>query len=47
MRLAICQTEIKFEDKSYNYAKAKEMIAYAAYQKTDLILFPEMSFTGF
>lgn len=47
MKIAICQTNIVFEDKEQNIAKALELIKAAAGQGADLILFPEMSFTGF
>ena len=47
MKIAAAQTEIKFEDKEYNLKKASELIAAAARNGAELILFPEMSFTGF
>ncbi len=47
MKIVLCQTHIKWEDKKANYAIAKKAVADAAYLETDLILFPEMSFTGF
>ncbi|MDR1156767.1 MAG: carbon-nitrogen family hydrolase [Oscillospiraceae bacterium] len=47
MRIAICQTDIIFENKQSNYQKAQEVIKKAIYNAADLILFPEMSFTGF
>lgn len=47
MKIALCQTDISFERKEENIAKALEFIKNAAMQKSELILFPEMSFTGF
>lgn len=47
MKIVLCQTNIKWEDKQSNYVTAKKYVEDAAYQDSDLILFPEMSFTGF
>lgn len=47
MKLAFCQTNIIFEDKEKNITKALGFIESAAKQGADIILFPEMSFTGF
>lgn len=47
MRIAVCQLDIKYEDKEYNLARAKEFISDAASEGADIIFFPEMSFTGF
>ncbi|MDF2801034.1 MAG: Nitrilase/cyanide hydratase and apolipoprotein N-acyltransferase, partial [Anaerocolumna sp.] len=47
MRFAICQMDIKMEDTKYNVFKAEEAIKIAADKKADIILFSEMSFTGF
>lgn len=47
MVIAICQLNIQYEDKASNIARAKELIEKAASQKADIILFPEMSVTGF
>lgn len=47
MKVAVCQLDIKYEDKEYNLARAKEFISDAADQGADIIFFPEMSFTGF
>jgi len=47
MKIALCQTDIVFEDKEHNLNKAEEFIAKAANAGANLILFPEMSFTGF
>ena len=43
MVIAICQLNIRYEDKAYN----KELIEKAASQSAEIILFPEMSVTGF
>ncbi|MBO4389887.1 MAG: carbon-nitrogen family hydrolase [Lachnospiraceae bacterium] len=47
MKVALCQSEIVFENKEANYIKAGKMIAGAATSGVELVLFPEMSFTGF
>ena len=47
MKITLCQSNIKWEDKNSNYVAAKKFVEDAAYQNSDLILFPEMSFTGF
>ena len=47
MKVAVCQLDIKYEDKEYNLARAKEFIEDAASRGADIIFFPEMSFTGF
>lgn len=47
MKIALCQTDIRFEDKEYNLRRAEELIGRAAGEGTALALFPEMSFTGF
>lgn len=47
MKIGLCQSEIAWEDRDANYKKAEEFIAQAKEQGTDLLLFPEMSFTGF
>ena len=47
MKVAVCQLDIKYEDKEYNLARGKEFIEDAASQNADIIFFPEMSFTGF
>lgn len=47
MRIAICQMDIVWENKQENYQKASRFIEEASRCKSDLILFPEMSFTGF
>ncbi|WP_461205847.1 carbon-nitrogen family hydrolase [Clostridium sp. DL1XJH146] len=47
MKIAIAQTDIKFEEKIYNWEKAKEIVREAKNNKAELVAFPEMSFTGF
>lgn len=47
MRIALCQMDIVWQNKKKNYEKASHFIKEAAQNKVDLILFPEMSFTGF
>ena len=47
MKVAVCQLDIKYEDKVYNLASAKQYIQEASEAGADLIVFPEMSFTGF
>lgn len=47
MKVALCQLEIVWENKSVNEEKAVSFIKQAAEQNVDLILFPEMSLTGF
>lgn len=44
MKIQLCQTHIVWENKDENIAKAEEIIKNSS---SDLILFPEMSFTGF
>lgn len=47
LKIALCQTEILFENKAENITKASKFIEAAAKKQVDLVLFPEMSFTGF
>jgi len=47
MKIAVCQTEIVYEDKAANYEKAGQMLREAREAGAELALFPEMSFTGF
>lgn len=47
MRISLAQTHIEWEDKNANLNKAKVLIENAAKNGSNLILFPEMSFTGF
>ncbi len=44
MRVDICQTKIVWENKSENISNAERLIAESS---ADILLFPEMSFTGF
>ncbi|MCR5736326.1 MAG: carbon-nitrogen family hydrolase [Eubacterium sp.] len=47
MKIALCQLQIQYECKEENLKTAEGYIKEASDQKVDLILFPEMSFTGF
>lgn len=47
MRVALGQIDMVWEDKEASYAKAEKMIQDASGQNADIIIFPEMSFTGF
>ncbi len=47
MKLAMCQTDMFWEDKEKNLEAAEGFIKEAADNSADLIIFPEMSFTGF
>lgn len=47
IKAALCQTEILWEDKPQNIGKAENFIKAAAGQNAEIVLFPEMSFTGF
>ncbi len=47
MRTALAQTDIVWEDKKANRQTAKELIEKAAKNSCDIIIFPEMSLTGF
>jgi omega-amidase len=47
MRLALAQLDIVFEDKFVNKEAALQFIKHAASEKIDIILFPEMTLTGF
>ena len=47
MKLGLVQSNILWEDKQKNKEKAIEWITKAATQGVELLLFPEMSFTGF
>lgn len=47
MRLALCQLNIVWEDKKSNIEKVKYFTDYAVKNNADIILFPEMSLTGF
>lgn len=47
MKIALAQTDIMWEDKKANLDAAETFIKRAAEEKVKLILFPEMSLTGF
>lgn len=47
MKIALAQTRIIWEDKDKNLNKAEKIIQEQAILGTQLVLFPEMSFTGF
>ena len=47
MKVALCQSEIVYENKEANFIKAGKMIQGASVSGVELVLFPEMSFTGF
>ena len=47
MRVALAQTNIIWEGKNKNIKKAEEIVTRAKKEYTDMVLFPEMSFTGF
>ena len=47
MRIALAQTNIIWEDKIANQKTASKMINDAALDNSDIIIFPEMSLTGF
>lgn len=47
MKIALAQTDIVWEDKKANLDIAETFIKRAAEEKVELILFPEMSLTGF
>lgn len=47
MKVAICQLGIEYEQKERNLEKAEQFIKDAAKQRAKLVIFPEMSFTGF
>lgn len=47
MKVALCQINIKFEDKEYNKNKIIKKVIEAKSNKADLCLFPEMTLTGF
>lgn len=47
MKVAMCQTNIIWEDKEKNIEKCIEYIEQAKKHNIELMLFPEMSFTGF
>lgn len=47
MKIALCQFRIKWEDKKFNTERALKFIKEASDEEADIILFPEMSLTGF
>lgn len=47
MKLALCQTDIIWENKEENLKRAAVYIKKAAENGSEFIVFPEMSFTGF
>ena len=47
MKVALCQTHILWENKKENFKKARDLVKEATCNGANLILFPEMSFTGF
>jgi len=47
MKIALCQMNIAFEDKSANLKKICSFIFDAKQKKADIIFFPEMTLTGF
>lgn len=47
MKIALAQMDIVWEDKEKNRKKVEGMIRQAKEEKTDLLLLPEMSLTGF
>lgn len=47
MRVALGQLDMLWEDKEGSFVKAERMIEEAAESGCDVIIFPEMSFTGF
>ena len=47
MRVALGQLDMVWEDKEASFQRAKQLVKEAAEAKADVIIFPEMSFTGF
>lgn len=47
MRVAVTQMDISWEDKEKNKIKCEELIKKAVSENADLIVFPEMTLTGF
>lgn len=47
LKVAVCQFHIEWEDKQKNYSHSQKFVEEASREKADIILFPEMSFTGF
>ncbi|MCR5703646.1 MAG: carbon-nitrogen family hydrolase [Eubacterium sp.] len=47
MKVGICQFPIGYEEKEENYKNAEAYLKKAVEEGADLVLFPEMTFTGF
>lgn len=47
MRVALGQIDMVWEDKKASLVKAEKMVKEAAAAKADIIIFPEMTLTGF
>ncbi|MGN0375796.1 MAG: nitrilase-related carbon-nitrogen hydrolase [Butyrivibrio sp.] len=47
IKVGICQTDIIFENKVQNLIRAEQFIKECACKGADIVLFPEMSMTGF
>lgn len=47
MKIGICQMNIDYEAKEKNLIRAEKYIEKASGEEAEMILFPEMSFTGF
>lgn len=47
LKIGICQTDISFENKEQNLINAEKYIQKCAKMGAELVLFPEMSMTGF
>lgn len=47
MKIGLCQLDIAWEDKEKNLDRAEGFLKKAALEKVDLVLFPEMTLTGF
>ncbi|MDR0949623.1 MAG: carbon-nitrogen family hydrolase [Lachnospiraceae bacterium] len=47
MKIALTQMNIQWEEKEANLQKGEQLVKVASEQGADLIIFPEMSFTGY
>lgn len=47
MKVGLTQMDIVWEDKEKNMEKVRKLVAQASGQKVDLLVFPEMTLTGF
>lgn len=47
MKVCVCQPDIVWEDKSANMRICERMICAAAHHHTELVVFPELTLTGF